>query len=62
MCFHFLLQSGVYARVVRIVCVVGEVVEGGREGAANETNKSLKLSRFAWEALRPVICSVMPLQ
>ena len=57
-CFHFLSYSGVCVGVVCVECVwVQEVVRGQREEG---DYKSLKLSRFAWKALRPVICSMLP--
>lgn len=48
---------------VHCVCFGGVGVRGeGRREGPGESNKSLRLSRFAWEALKPVICSMMPLQ
>lgn len=65
-CFHFLCGLPCFSRVY---CVFGwRRWCGAREegvgwgGRGYETNKSLKLSRFAWRALRPVICSMSALR
>lgn len=50
---------------VCVLCVFGwrrRGQRGGRgRGVVLKPNKSLKLSRFAWKALRPVICSLRSL-